>query len=147
MPDFPPQNDTFFPGPQIAPVGISESTFSSRSDLWYVPTLRTFLLYKCFFTGVSRSRCSGLPCRQKRQISGKFPRNFPGNFPAIPGKLPRDSGETSPQFRGNFPAIPGKFPRDSRGISPNFPGIFPRTCSGNFQGYVRRENDRMCLPF
>ena len=49
MPDFSPQNDTIFPGPQIAPVGISDPTFSSRSDLRYVPTLRTFLLYECFF--------------------------------------------------------------------------------------------------
>ena len=49
IPDFPRQFATFFPGTQIAPVGISDPTFSSRSDLWYVPTLRTFLLYKCFF--------------------------------------------------------------------------------------------------
>ena len=29
-----------------------------------------------------------------------------------------DSREISPRFRGNFPAIPGKFPRDSWEISP-----------------------------
>ena len=46
IPEFSPQNDTFPPGPHIAPVGISDPTFSSRSDLRYVPTLRTFLLYK-----------------------------------------------------------------------------------------------------
>ena len=49
IPDFSRRFAIFFPGTQIAPVGISDPTFSSRSDLWYVPTLRTFLLYKCFF--------------------------------------------------------------------------------------------------
>ena len=99
MPDFFPQNDTFFPGPQIAPVGISDPTFSSRLDLWHVPTLRTFLLYKCFFLfGTSGSRGSGLTCGQKRQI---------------PGKFSRDSGEISPRFRGNFP---GHSREISRGI-------------------------------
>ena len=49
LPDISRQNATFFPGPQIAPVGIPDPTFSFRSDLWYVPTIRTFLLYQCFF--------------------------------------------------------------------------------------------------
>ena len=93
IPDFSPQFATFFPGTQIAPVGISDPTFSSRSDLWYVPTLRTFLLYKCFF--YSEVRAAQAPVWP----AGKSVR-FPGNFPAIPGKFPRD-----------FPAIPGKFPR------------------------------------
>ena len=57
IPDFSRRFATFFPGPQIAPVGISDPTVSSRSDLWYVPTLRTFLLY-CAYSrtmGLTRS--------------------------------------------------------------------------------------------
>ena len=30
---------------------------------------------------------------------------FPGNFPAIPGKFPRDSGEISPDIPGKFPGV------------------------------------------
>ena len=36
--------DGLFTAIQIAQVGTSDSTFSSRSDLLYVPTLQTFLL-------------------------------------------------------------------------------------------------------
>ncbi len=36
---FPLGNDTFCPVLQIAPVGISYPTFSSRLDLQYLPTL------------------------------------------------------------------------------------------------------------
>ena len=102
IPKFSPQNDTFFPGPQIAPVGISDPTFTSRSDLWYVPTLRTFLLYNRFFySEVRGAEVSGLTCGQKRQI--------PGKFPAI-------SREISPQFHGKFPRhFPGIFPGFFRG--------------------------------
>ena len=93
MPDFSRQFATFFPGPQIAPVGIPDPTFSSRSDLWYVPTLGTFLPYKCFFI-----RRFGEP-RLQFDLRAKA----------------SDSGEISPRFRRNFPAIPGKFPRKFSG--------------------------------
>ena len=48
MPDFSPQNDTFFPGPQIAPVGISDPTFSSRSDYG------TYLHYELSYRGLGQ---------------------------------------------------------------------------------------------
>ena len=56
---------------EIAPFHSSDPTPSSRSDLWYVPTvtLRTYLHYersypiKCFFF------ISGVACRQKCQFS------------------------------------------------------------------------------
>ena len=48
IPAFPQGNDPFFTGFQIALVGTSYPTFSSRSDLWYVPTVRTLLLFKYF---------------------------------------------------------------------------------------------------
>ncbi len=49
IPLFSQGNVTFFPTIQLAPVGISVPAFISRSDLWYIPTLRTFLLYKFKF--------------------------------------------------------------------------------------------------
>ena len=139
MPESPPQNDSFFPGPQIAPVGISDPTFSSRSDLRYVPTLRTLLHYKRFFIrrfGEPRLR---FDLREKtsesREISlqfpGKCPRNFPGNFPGLSREIPPDlPGKFLRTFPGNVPGL-------TREISLDFPGKFPRTFPENFPGLSR----------
>ncbi len=45
IPLFSPGN-TFFPAIQLASVGISNLAFGSRSDLRYIPTLRTYLYYE-----------------------------------------------------------------------------------------------------
>ena len=49
IPLFSRRCDSFLTANQFAPFHSSDPTFSSRSDLRYVPTLRTFLRYKCFF--------------------------------------------------------------------------------------------------
>ena len=49
IPLFSRRCDSFFTAFQIVPFHSSDLTFSFRSDLRYVPTLRTFLFYKCFF--------------------------------------------------------------------------------------------------
>ena len=81
---------------------------------WLVPPIRlygTYLHYEqsysiyVFLFAVSGSRGSGLTCRQKRQISGIFPRDF-RDFP--------------PRFRGFFPANSGIFPRDFGDFPPRF---------------------------
>ena len=41
--------DDLFSAIEKTPFRISDPTLASRSDLRYVPTLRTFLHYKCFF--------------------------------------------------------------------------------------------------
>ena len=38
--------DGLFTAIQIAPFRAFDPTISSQSDLWYVPTLQTFILYK-----------------------------------------------------------------------------------------------------
>ena len=48
IPDFSRRCYSFLTPIEIAPLRSFDSTPSSRSDLRYVPTLRTFLLYKCF---------------------------------------------------------------------------------------------------
>ena len=49
IPVFSRRYDSFLTPIQFAPFRSSYPTFSSRSDLRYVSTLRTFLRYKCFF--------------------------------------------------------------------------------------------------
>ncbi len=98
IPLFSPGNVTFPPAIQLAPVGISVPAFDSQSDLRYVPTLRTFLLYKCFFIRRgSGAEAPVLPAVKKSQIS-------------IAGIFPRNRGDFSPQFRGFSPALAGIFP-------------------------------------
>jgi len=96
IPLFSPRNDKIFPAIYFASFRISDPAFGSRSDLRYVPTLRTFLRLKCFFYSGREPRPRGT-CRPKPvRFSPRF-------FPAI---FLRDF---SPRF---FPAI---FPRDSTG--------------------------------
>ena len=49
IPLFSRRCDSFLTAFQFEPFHSSDQTFSFRSDLWYAPTLRTFLRYKCFF--------------------------------------------------------------------------------------------------
>jgi hypothetical protein len=64
---FPPGYDILFPAFQIAPVGISDQTFTSWSDLQYVPKLRTFLPYKYFLFGVWGAEAPVRPAAKKSQ--------------------------------------------------------------------------------
>ena len=97
-------------------------------------TYGTYLHYKrsystnVFLFAVSGSRGSGLTCRQKRKIHGKFPRN---------------SGKISPQFSGKFPCnFPGNFTGISGEMFSRFPGNFP----WNFQGKMTERADRFHAP-
>ena len=85
------QLDSFLTPIEIAPFRSSDPTFSSRSDLRHVPTLRTFLRYKCFFIrgfGEPRLRLD-LPAKasDRREKSRRFPaitvKNH-GDFPQSP---------------------------------------------------------------
>ena len=121
IPPFSPRNDKIFPAIYFALIRISDPAFGSRSDLRYVPTLRTFLHINFFCSGREPRPRVGSPgpgctCRPKRF---DFSRDFsPRFFPAI---FPRDF---PPRFS---PAI---FPRD---FSPRFfPAIFPRDFSPRF---------------
>ena len=57
--------DGLFPAIETTHFRSSDPTLTYRSDLRYVPTLRTFLFYKCFLFGDSGSRGSGLTCRPR----------------------------------------------------------------------------------
>ena len=124
--------DRFIHAIEIAPVCPTDPTPSSRSDLRYVPTQRTFLLYKCFLFGGSDrsgSRGSGLTCRKKRQI--------PGIFSAISRDFPLQFRGFSSAISGIFTAISGISPRIFRNVSRQFPGIFLRNFGifpGDFAG-------------
>ncbi len=107
IPFYSPRNVTLFPAIQIAPVDISDPAFSCRLDLRYVPTLRTFLLYKCIFF-IWRVGCLGpdLTCQQTR--SGFPPRLSPaicGEFPPrfFPAKNRKSWGEISANRGGKSP--------------------------------------------
>ncbi len=78
IPLFSPRNDKIFPAIYFASIRISYQAFGSRSDLRYVPTLRTFQRKNVVFIPVVRSRGPGGACRQK---TIKFsPRFFPAIF-------------------------------------------------------------------
>jgi hypothetical protein len=94
---FPPGYNSIFPSFQIALVGISYPTFSSWSDLRYIPILHTFLLYKWFFYSEYWKP------RPRFDLQAKTSGFIPGNFPL--------------KFRG-FP--PGKISRYSPGFFPGF---------------------------
>ena len=111
IPDLSRRYDKFIPANEIAPLRPFNPTLSSRSDLRYVPTLRTFLLNKCFFIrrfGEPRLRFDLLEKASdlSPQSPGKSPRS-PGKIPPIAGKNPPDSGDFYPRLQGFFPAISG----------------------------------------
>ena len=109
---------------QIAPVGTFAPTFSFRSDLRYVPTLRMFLRYKCFYSECWEPRLRFDLLAECVLSPGYFLAISRDFSPRFPGFLPAISRDSSPQFLGVFPAISGNF-------FPRFPGIFPR----DFQGF------------
>ncbi len=100
---FIPPNVKFIPVIKFAQVGISDPAFVSRLDLWYVPTLRTFLLQNVFFIRRVGGRGPCLTCCPKKGhiIPEIYPVIYPCDF--FPAIFLRNF---FPQF---FPAI---FPRD-----------------------------------
>ncbi len=126
IPLFSPWNVTFF---QLAPVGISVPAFDSRSDLRYVPTLRTYLHHErsysinVFFIRRVGNRGPGLTCCKKKSDfnSGDFSLESRGFFSGIAWIFPLDCVDFFPRLRGFPPAIAGISPAIAR----IFPAIFP----------------------
>ncbi len=110
IPLFSPGNDTFPPAIQFAPVGISDPAFGFRSDLRYVPTLRTYLHYErtyaiiFFYSAGSEPRPEfDLQPKTKSDVNrGDFPPESRGFSPAVPGIFPRDCGDFPPKLWGFF---------------------------------------------
>ncbi len=118
---FSPGNVTFPPAFQIALVGISDLGFSSRSDLQYIPTLRTILLYKyVFYLRVgSQGPCSTYRRKKVRFISWIFPGSC-GDFSENARIFSRNSGDFPQRFAG----VSGKNPSTSKGLIDNMRSIF-----------------------
>jgi hypothetical protein len=123
IPLFSPGNDTFPPAIQLALVGISVLAFGSRSDLRYVPTfrtypqcptLRTFLLYKCFFFGGLGAEVQIRPAAKKKSDFnlGDFSPESRDFFLAFAVIFPRDSDFFPLRLRSFSPAILENNPRN-----------------------------------
>ena len=115
MPEFPPKTTLFSPDLRshrlVSPIRLS---VLGRTYGTYLHYERSYSINVFFIRSFQEPRLR-FDLRAKASDSREISPRFRGNFPAIPGKFPRDSGEISPQFRGNFPAIPGKFPRKFSG--------------------------------
>jgi hypothetical protein len=125
IPSFSQRNVKIIPSIHFASIGSSYPAFGSRSDLRYVPTLRTFLRLKCFLIRVG----SPGPGCSAAQICLDFPAIFPRDF--------------SPRF------IPAIFPRDffPRFISAIYPCyFFPRNFPAIFHHEISPRNFPAILP-
>jgi hypothetical protein len=128
-PFFPRERTNFTPVIHFTRFGISDLAFGYRWDLWYVPTLRTFLLKIFFYSKDLEPRPHlYLPPKNSKILSANFPREFsPRIFPA---NFPR---EFSPRiFPANFLRkislrnFPAKFPHE---ISPEHSSEKCKMCS------------------
>ena len=115
---------TFFPAIEIALVGISDQAIGPWSDSWYVPSLRTFLLYKCFIylKGRGPRPLFDLPQKKVRFSLGPPPR--------FAGISLRFAYILSRVFGGVFPAVCLDFHRDFQGVTPAIYGDFSPRFAG-----------------